>query len=278
MSRIRVGIVYFSGGQRVTVERGYTIVGYTSYDDTTAQQTYWFPDLKTFAEQAKDIFESAAAHTRPIPVFQVLPDQPEDDAAFIALRDRLATPLATIADVEAVLNAWAQESVNAFAAKIQSAVQEFLAGVELREADAPLPDAASVFARLGAQSVPVEAPKSELEIVRDKIARSISGREVTLDALATENELTVDDLRSLLGDDDRFAVLVQPYDDDVKSAKASAKAQAAAPAAETPPAPSVPVVETPAPAVVTPAPVAEVPAPAPTQTAEVAQPAEAVTA
>lgn len=70
MDKFRAGLLYYSAGQRVIVEAGFSPIGHTSLCPKTGQQVYWFKSLAEFERYKKDIFENTAGIHRPVPLFE----------------------------------------------------------------------------------------------------------------------------------------------------------------------------------------------------------------
>lgn len=79
MDRFRVGLCFYSAGQRVAVEAGLgPALGHTSHSEKYGQQVFWFKSVAEFEKYRQDIFEARNAFHRPVPVVEMLDEQPPE--------------------------------------------------------------------------------------------------------------------------------------------------------------------------------------------------------
>lgn len=72
----RVGLLYRSGGQKMTAEAGNVRLGTTTREPKYGDQVYWFKSIGEFEKYRADVFEMKHGHTPPVPVVELL-DAPE---------------------------------------------------------------------------------------------------------------------------------------------------------------------------------------------------------
>ncbi len=90
--RLRLGLMFFSAGQRVPVEIGNRIIGHSSYNDHSGQHEFWFENVDAFKANGgqviggryvwpRDMFEVFGNGTgnKPIPVMELVFEEAAQD-------------------------------------------------------------------------------------------------------------------------------------------------------------------------------------------------------
>lgn len=199
MDKIRVGLLYYSAGQRIVVEAGFQTIGHTVASAKYGQQIFWFSSVAMFEKYRKDIFESPMALNKPVPVFEVLEGEQKVD--FAGVRKLLQGLMVWLKNASPEDTATVDVGTGEVKALETVVVKQQAPAVTPVAAQAPVPPA---FLPPLLPPAPVAAAMPSLEEIFTKHA----GRNIRIKEFATELGVDSDALQAVIESDPRYAPMM----------------------------------------------------------------------